>query len=112
MVCTLRGVDIYDPLAGTNVSTDAAKVAAWFLDTDFDGRCFCATQAFFPDQEAWDNIARDLKSSVAADRFASFDGTQSLPFRAGKYDRIAVKVIDLRGNEVMTLKPLNSSEQK
>ena len=111
-VCMLRGVDIYDPLVGTNLSTDARKVAAWFLDTDFDGRCFCATQAFFPEQEAWKNIARDLKSSGATDRFASFDGTRSLPFQAGKHRRIAVKVIDPRGNEVMTIKALAPLEQK
>ena len=108
--CKLQGVDIYDPLESTVRSTDAARVAAWFLDEDFDGRCFCITQAFFPKQGAWDSIARDLKSSVAADGFEAFNGTRSLPFGAGKHRRIAVKVIDPRGNEVMTIQTLTRSE--
>jgi len=63
---TLDGVDIYDPLTGTVQSEKGAKVAAWFLDTDFDGKCFCTCQAFFPDQDAWDKIIKALKSSAAA----------------------------------------------
>ena len=106
-VCELRGVDIYDPVTSIVRSTDAGKVAAWFLDGDFDGRCFCITQAFFPRQGAWDGIARDLKSTAAAEGFATLDGTSSLPFRAGKHRRIAVKVIDPRGNEVMTIRTLD-----
>ena len=106
-VCELRGVDIYDPVTSIVQSTDASRVAAWFLDEDFDGRCFCITQACFPKQGAWENIARDLKSGVAADGFAAFDGTRSLPFSAGKHGRIAVKVIDPRGNEVMTIRSLD-----
>ena len=46
-------------------------------------------------------LARALKSVVDADRFAAFSGTRSLPFTAGEHGRIAVKVIDPRGNEVM-----------
>ena len=106
-VCELQGVDIYDPVTSIVRSTDAGRVAAWFLDGDFDGRCFCITQAFFPKQGAWKAIARDLKSTAAADGFATFDGTSSLPFRAGKHQRIAVKVIDPRGNEVMTIRSLD-----
>ncbi|MBL8803409.1 MAG: site-specific DNA-methyltransferase, partial [Planctomycetes bacterium] len=41
----LEGVDIYDPVENTVRSTKAEKVAAWFLDSDFDGRCFCICQA-------------------------------------------------------------------
>ena len=111
-VCELRGVDIYDPVKSTVQQTEAAKVAAWFLDEDFDGRCFCITQAFFPNQGAWEKIARDLQSATAAEAFTAFDATRSLPFHAGTHRRIAVKVIDPRGNEVMTIKPLDQLEQE
>jgi adenine-specific DNA-methyltransferase len=100
---TLRGVDIYDPIENTVHSTGAEKVAAWFLDSDYDGRCFCVTQAFFPDQNAWEKIARALGAAADSEAFEAFDGTQSLPFAVGKYERIAVKVIDPRGNEVMAI---------
>ena len=104
--CELRGVDIYDPVRSVVQSTGSAKVAAWFLDQDFDGRCFCITQAFFPHEDAWKKIAKALKSSADPKRFAVFKGTTSLPFAAGHYERIAVKVIDPRGNEVMAVKSL------
>ena len=97
----MEGVDIYDPVNNTITPTRADKVAAWFLDSDYDGRTFCITQAFFPDSKAWDKIAKALKSSVDPEQFAAFSGTKSLPFPAGENKRIAVKVIDPRGNEVM-----------
>ena len=105
-VVKLKGVDIYDPIENTVRSSGADKVAAWFLDSDYDGRCFCITQAFFPDQDAWKKIAKALGSSADEEAFEKFDGTESLPFKAGKYKRIAVKVIDPRGNEVMAVRQL------
>ncbi len=55
----------------------------------------------FPDRSAWDKLARALGDVVDAAAFASFSGTASLPFSAGEHRRVAVKVIDPRGNEVM-----------
>jgi len=102
-VVELEGVDIYDPVKNTVRSSGARKVAAWFLDQDFDGRCFCISQAFFPDQKAWEKIAKALKGQADPDAFARFKGTVSNPFDAGDHRRIAVKVIDPRGNEVMAI---------
>jgi adenine-specific DNA-methyltransferase len=104
---TLDGVDIFDPVQSTVTSTKGEKVSAWFLDSDYDGRCFCACQAFFPNQDAWEKIARALGSSADPEAFAAFKGRTSLPFKAGSHRRIAVKAIDARGNEVMTVKSLD-----
>ena len=100
-VITMEGVDIYNPVDNTVSSAGADKVAAWFVDSDYDGRTFCITQAFFPDKNAWNKIARDLKGVIDAESFETFSGTESLPFPAGKHACVAVKVIDPRGNEVM-----------
>jgi adenine-specific DNA-methyltransferase len=102
----MAGVDIYDPVSNTVRSTGAAKVAAWFLDTDYDSRCFCVTQAFFPDRSAWDKLARALNNALDEEVFARLAGTVSMPFPAGEHKRIAVKVIDTRGNEVMRIHSL------
>ena len=104
----LEGVDIYDPLTGDVHSTGASKVAAWFLDADYDGRAFCITQAFFPDQDAWEKIRKALKTEAEDYAFDAYKGTISVPFKAGKYAKIAVKVIDPRGNEVMVVKKLET----
>ena len=106
---TLEGVDIYDPLKGEVRSTGASKVAAWFLDSDYDGRCFCITQAFFPRQDAWGKIAKALGSSADTEAFEAFKGTASVPFKPGKHRRIAVKVIDPRGNEAMAVERLEGA---
>jgi adenine-specific DNA-methyltransferase len=47
-IVELRGVDIYDPLTGEVHSERGENVAAWFLDTDYDGKTFKIAQAFFP----------------------------------------------------------------
>ena len=103
---TMEGVDIYDPGKDAVFSASADKVAAWFVDTDYDESTFCISQAFFPDKKAWERIARALKGVVDAERFEQFSGTVSLPFAAGTHQRVAVKVIDARGNEVMRVHDL------
>ena len=100
---TMEGVDIYNPVDNTVTPTRADKVAAWFLDSDYDGRTFCITQAFFPDKDAWEKLSKALDGVVDAERFEAFSGTKSLPFPAGKHKCVAVKVIDPRGNEVMRI---------
>ena len=100
-IVKMEGVDIYNPVDNTVSSAGADKVAAWFVDADYDGRTFCITQAFFPDKSAWDKIARALKGVIDEDRFEQFSGTESFPFPTGEHACVAVKVIDPRGNEVM-----------
>jgi adenine-specific DNA-methyltransferase len=78
----------------------------WFLDSDYDGRCFCICQAFFPDKSKWDKLAKALgdKGLIDEDAFAALSWG-SLPFprparlNRGEKWRIAVKMIDPRGNE-------------
>jgi adenine-specific DNA-methyltransferase len=103
---TMEGVDIYNPVDNSINSTGASKVAAWFLDSDYDGRTFCVTQAFFPDRGAWEKLQKALNGKdgpIDAGRFEAFSGTTSLSFPAGKHSCAAIKVIDPRGNEVMSV---------
>jgi adenine-specific DNA-methyltransferase len=107
-IVELGGVCVYNPLTGQVESSNASKVAAWFLDTDYDGNCFCPSQAFFPDSKAWDKIARALGSkSNDAEALQAFAGSISLSFKLGQHRRVAVKVIDPRGNEVMGIKTIS-----
>ena len=99
----MEGVDTYDPLTGIIHPCRKDKVAAWFIDSDYDGRSFCITQAFFPDKDAWSKLAAALKGVIDEEAFAAMSGTVSLPFPSGEHACVAVKVIDPRGNEVMRL---------
>ena len=107
----LRGVDIYDPLTGEVHSTRGEDVAAWFLDTDYDGKTFKISQAFFPgDPDAWEKLQRALKATIPKEVFEQMRGTVSFPFEPGEHQRIAVKVIDFRGNEVVRVVSLGGTE--
>ena len=110
----VEGMDVYDPVSNMLFPTDRQRIAAWFLDTDYDGRTFCICQAFFPDKSKWDRLAKALDDVGAVERgaFDALSGLVSLPFPRpprlckGKAWRVAVKVIDPRGNEglrVLTL---------
>ncbi len=101
-VVRLLGVDIYDPNTGELHQSRGEDVAAWFLDQDYDGYTFCISQAFFPsDGGAWEKLERALKGALDPEKFEALRGTVSLPFQPGKHKRVAVKVIDMRGNEAI-----------
>lgn len=106
-VARLLGVDIYDPNTGELHQSRGEDVAAWFLDQDYDGYTFCISQAFFPaNKDAWEKLERALKGTLDPEKFEALRGTVSLPFQPGQHKRIAVKVIDLRGNEAIRVLPL------
>jgi adenine-specific DNA-methyltransferase len=81
-------------------------VPAWFLDTDYNDLCFHVSQAFFPRTSAWDHLKRALGAEYEGSVWDHLAGTTSAPFVAGENRRIAVKVIDDRGNVLMVVRPL------
>jgi len=114
-VVKLLGVDIYDPETGEVHSTSSGEIPAWFLDEDYDGYTFRICQAFFPKEATaknpWDRLENALRGVVDKDKMEMFRGTESLAFRGGQEKRIAVKVIDNRGNEVMVVKSLGNGKE-
>ena len=63
-------MDVYDPVSNTLFPTDKERIAAWFLDTDYDGRTFCICQAFFPDKSKWDKLAKALGAAAVIEEDA------------------------------------------
>jgi adenine-specific DNA-methyltransferase len=119
-VVEVEGMDVYDPVSNTLFPTDKERIAAWFLDTDYDGRTFCICQAFFPDKSKWSKLARALGDAdvIEEDAFEALSGLTSLPFprpeRLGKGDkwRVAVKVIDPRGNEGLRVLTMENGKRE
>jgi adenine-specific DNA-methyltransferase len=97
----LRGLDIFNPATMDQEDIPAQNLPAWMLDTDYDGMCFYATQVFFPKTAAWDNLQKSLKAEFDPSVWEHLAGTVSEPFPIGPKRRVAVKVIDERGNELM-----------
>lgn len=105
----LLGLDTFEPITMEAESLDADQVPAWFLDTSYDDLCFRVAQAFFPRTEAWKNLKRALAPDYEDSVWDHLHGTESAPFEAPADGKIAVKVIDVRGNELMVVKPLSEA---
>jgi adenine-specific DNA-methyltransferase len=60
------------------------------------------SRSFFPRcMDCWEKLQRPLKAQIHPEAFEQVRGTVSFPFQPGEHHRIAVKVIDFRGNEVV-----------
>jgi adenine-specific DNA-methyltransferase len=105
----LRGVDTFDPVSMDVTSLGENDIPAWFLDSDYNGRCFRVSQAFFPKTEAWESLRKALKADFEESVWEHLRGTTSAPFEAEPDQQIAVKVIDHRGNELMVVKTLREA---
>ncbi len=103
----LLGYNYYDPHKGKNIVGNTQNVAMWMLDTDYDGRTLRVKQFFFPNkQDAWKDLEKTLRSSVNTELLEKYLGTESIPFESGNYKKIAIKVIDMDGNESMKVEGL------
>lgn len=100
----VRGLDIFRPDNLETESVDAENLPCWMLDTDYNGLVFCASQVFFPRTGGWDNLKKSLKAEFDDSVWEHLAGTESEPFALGDNRRIAVKVIDERGNELMVVR--------
>lgn len=102
----LLGLDVFDPITMEVVHRSGTDVPAWFLDTDYNGRVFHVTQAFFPRTGAWESLKKALKGDYDESVWDHLAGTVSAPFTPGIHREVAVKVIDDRGNELLVVKKL------
>lgn len=100
----IKGLDIFRPDTMETDEVKAENLPCWMLDTNYNGMAFFASQVFFPKTSAWDNLQKSLKGQFAENVWEHLAGTVSEPFTLGDKRRIAVKVIDERGNELMTVK--------
>lgn len=106
----LRGLDTFDPATFEVRHRAGDDVPAWFLDTDWNDLSFHVSQAFFPRTGAWDALRRALKGEFEDSVWDHLAGTTSAPFTAGQNERIAVNVLDDRGNELLVVKSLAEAE--
>lgn len=109
----VKGFDYFDTKKGEIVSGGKGDIAMWLLDTDYDGRSMLPRQVFFPmagANEGWSRLAKNLKAIIDEELIEAYKGTVSLPFSAGEYGRVAVKIIDARGIE--SLKIVELGEKK
>lgn len=106
----VHGFDYFDTAHGELVSGGKGKIAAWSLDTNYDDRSLFPTQVFFPmagAKDGWHKLRRDIKAELNEALLDQLHGTVSLPFEAGSYRKVAVKIVDDRGIESLKVMSLD-----
>jgi adenine-specific DNA-methyltransferase len=98
----LKGVDVYDPNTGELRSNDTDQIALWMIDTAYNGESFFVRHCYFTGgQDPYKRLRAALKAEIDVDTWASLNATESRPFARPESGRIAVKVINDYGDEVM-----------
>jgi adenine-specific DNA-methyltransferase len=102
---TLNGVALFDRKRRSTEykRADSGYISAWYLDEDYDGDCFVDCQMFF-DFKKTPNIKAALRAEIDPESFTLKLTSEPFPIRG--YKRIAVKVVDVYGNESTVLRDL------
>jgi adenine-specific DNA-methyltransferase len=111
----LRGIDIYDPTTGVirggraiasegyeQVDDATEDVACWFIDTNYNGESFFVRHAYFVGADKpYEKLAKTLRAQIDEAAWSSLYSTRSRPFDPPETGKIAVKVINHYGDEVL-----------
>jgi len=98
----VNGVDVFDPNTGSIRSNDTKGIAAWFVDTDYNEESFFVRHAYFLGaNDPYKNLRTALRAEIDEEAWATLYGDTSRPFPRPPGGRIAVKVINHFGDEVM-----------
>ena len=98
----INGVDVFDPSSGEVRSDEPATIACWFIDSDYNGESFFVRQAYFLGQnDPYKSLKTSLKAEIDQEAWESLNSDTSVPFAKPSTGRIAVKVINHLGDEVM-----------
>ncbi|MCL4448435.1 MAG: site-specific DNA-methyltransferase [Actinobacteria bacterium] len=102
IIIEVHGVDVYDPTTGVVRPSSTDDIACWFIDTDYDGEQFFVRHAYFTGADKpYEKLQRSLNADIDEAAWASLYSTTSRPFPPPATGRIAVKVINHYGDEVL-----------
>ena len=98
----VKGVDVFHPNTGEITSSGAEGIACWFIDTNYNEESFFVRHAYFLGaDDPYKSLKTTLKAEINRDAWETLNSDTSRPFDKPKSGRIAVKVINHLGDEVM-----------
>ena len=98
----VKGVDVFRPQTGEIESGGTDSIALWMIDTEYNEESFFVRQAYFLGaSDPYKALKTTLKAEIDAEAWATLNSDVSRPFEKPKTGRIAVKVINHLGDEVM-----------
>lgn len=107
LAVTVRGVDVFDPTTGEVRSGGTDDIACWFIDTDYNGESFFVRHAYFlyggkdTKEGPYEKLKKALRAEVDEGEWSKLYRATSQPFPRPKSGKIAVKVINHFGDEVL-----------
>jgi len=107
----IKGVDVYDPTTGAIRSSSTDDIACWFIDTNYNQESFFVRHAYFTgSDEPYDKLKRALRAEIDEAAWSELYSTTSRPFDPPPTGRIAVKVINHYGDEVLKVYEVKSKK--
>lgn len=98
----INGVDVFDPSTGEVRSDSTDGIACWFIDTEYNKESFFVRHAYFLGaNDPYKSLKTTLKADINQEAWSSLNSDTSRPFDKPTSGRIAVKVINHLGDEVM-----------
>ena len=98
----IRGLDIYDPTTGVIRANSTDDIACWFIDTEYNEESFFVRHAYFTGADKpYEKLKRALRADIDEEAWAALYSTTSRPFPRPETGKIAIKVINHYGDEVL-----------
>ena len=102
LVVEIRGLDIYDPTTGQIRTSSVDDIACWFIDTAYNEESFFVRHAYFTGADKpYEKLKRALRAEINEEAWSSLYRATSRPFPRPDRGKIAVKVINHYGDEVL-----------
>jgi adenine-specific DNA-methyltransferase len=102
LTAEVKGLDIYDPTTGEIRSSSTDDIACWFIDTNYNGQSFFVRHAYFTGADKpYEKLKKTLRTEIDEDAWESIYSTVSRPFTTPSNGKIAIKIINHYGDEVL-----------
>jgi adenine-specific DNA-methyltransferase len=108
LVAEIKGLDIYNPTTGDVRAEGPDDIMMWSIDTDYDAEAFIVRHVYFSGENGkstglnpYERLGKALKGQIDEEALATLFTTKSRPFLKPESGRIAVKVVNYYGDEVL-----------
>ncbi|MFI5871308.1 site-specific DNA-methyltransferase [Streptomyces sp. NPDC051445] len=108
LVAEIKGLDIYNPTTGDVRAEGPDDIMMWSIDTDYDAEAFIVRHVYFSGENGkstglnpYERLGKALKGQIDDEALATLFTTRSRPFPKPESGRIAVKVVNYFGDEVL-----------
>jgi adenine-specific DNA-methyltransferase len=113
LVAEVKGVDVYDPTTGEIRNSSVDDIACWFIDTNYNEESFFVRHAYFLGaDEPYEKLKRALRAEIDESAWSALYSAKSVPFDVPTTGKIAIKVINHYGDEVLKVFPVEMAKKR